>query len=127
MMRRRNKDGNSRDFKMDFIQLNQRKCTDCTDYINRLTNGKESFIHLGQEPYVRKGNLAGLNKNHQVFNKGANSRAYIYAHKYLPILLDAERSDDDTCTALWITKDSVIPKIQVTSSYLGRLTRHDTR
>ena len=89
----------------------------CSDYINERTIKREIFIHLGQEPYCVKGKIKGLDSAHQILDSGNNSRAYIYAHKFLPIMFDSERSDRDTSTALWLTKDTSTPKIQVISSY----------
>ena len=74
-------------FEMTFMQLNQRKCKNCSDYINRKTNGMESFIHLGQEPHAHKGKITGLNNLNQLFHSGdENPRAYIYMHIGLGIL-----------------------------------------
>ena len=42
---------------------------------------------------------------------------YIYAHKFVLLLLDNEKTDQDMCNALWITKDRYIPKVNVISSY----------
>ena len=60
----------------------------------------------------------GLDPQHQTLHaKGEECRAYVYAHKFVPILFDSDKSDKDTCTTLWITKDQTIPKINVISSY----------
>ena len=102
---------------LDTIEKGMMKCMGCSDYINERTMNRDAFIHVGQEPYCHNGMIKGLDKNHQILNKGLNSRAYIYAHKFIPIMFDSDRSDRDTCTALWLTKDPQIPKIQVISSY----------
>lgn len=116
IMRRRN-NGWGKPFELSITQLNQRKCKGCSDYINEITCKKEYFIHLGQEPYGYKGKVKGLDTNHQVLQHANGCRAYIYGHKFLPLMFDSERSDNDTCTALWITKDLQVPKVQLISSY----------
>ena len=117
-MRRRGSNKGTNNFRMDFIQLNQRKCKNSMDYLNFKTSSKESFITMGQEPHYYKGEIRGLDPQHQVLHaKGDECRAYVYAHKFLPILFDADRSDKDTCTTLWVTKDTTMPKINVISSY----------
>ena len=117
-MRRRGTNKRDNNFKMEFIQLNQRKCKNCMDHINMKLSRKESFIFMGQEPHYYRSKVTGLDSQHQIIHaKGEECRAYVYAHKYVPLLFDSEKSDKDTCTTLWITKDHSIPKINVISSY----------
>lgn len=77
-------------------ELNQRKCKGSMDFVNVQMSRKDTFIFLGQEPYTVKGKVNGLDKQHQLFQTKEACRAYIYAHRFLPILFDAERSDRDT-------------------------------
>ena len=116
-MRRRHGNKRGDDFKMQFNQLNQRKCKDCMDYVNMKMSRMESFFFLEQEPNYYKGKITGLDPQHTFHAQGENCRAYIYALKFVPVLFDSESSDGDTCTTLWITKDLDIPKVNVVSSY----------
>ena len=82
------------------------------------TNGMEYFIHPGQEPHAFKGKIWGLNNWNQIFYSGDdNPRAYVYAHRFVPLLLDSQNSERDTCTTLWITKDNEFPRVNVISAY----------
>ena len=51
----------------------------CSDYLNERTSKKDTFIHLGQEPYCYKGKIKGLDNQHQTFqgedyHRQANNR-----------------------------------------------------
>ena len=73
---------------------------------------------MGQEPYTYDGKIRGMPNQHQLMASSEEGpRAFILAHKFIPLLLDNENSDKDTCNALWVTNDKDIHRINLVSSY----------
>jgi len=89
------------------------------EYLSEVLHTKSFFILL-QEPYAWKGKIAGFDKIHSLFYDHASPspRTAIYASKDLHLWSMPEFTSQDMTTCLWLTGESHLPKIILTSVYM---------